>query len=201
MFWRLTMYVQFAPKMEEICVVQVLSFCTWKHCKFGHFWYRSHIRQERAVSTRRPVKVEFWKICKRITFWGRPKESIYASTFLSLIVQHLFGRNFYAIWEFYRDREAFCLGRIACFNLLNISRLFRQLCQHQAQAANHQPTKCGTADFHNRQNGTSQESNTFPIRFLQLASSTMFSIDNYMYEKNQVIKRKRKKKFFSSALF
>ena len=113
----------------------------------------------------------------------------------------MFGRNFCAIWEFYRDREAFCLGRIACFDLLNISRLFRQLCQHQAHAVNHQPTKRGTADFHNRQNGTSQESNTFPIRFLQLASSTMLSIDNYMYEKNQVIKRKRQKKFFFQRTF
>ena len=53
------MYLQFAPKMEDICVVKVLSFCTWKYCKFGHFWYESQIRQERAVGIRRPVKVEF----------------------------------------------------------------------------------------------------------------------------------------------
>ena len=95
------------------------------------------------------------------------------------------------------EEEAFYLGRIACFGLLNISRLFRQLCQHQAYAVNHhQPTKCGTADFRNRQNGTSRESDTFPIKFLQLASSSMFSIDNYMYEKNQVIKKKRQRKTF-----
>ena len=26
MFWRLTMYLQFAPKMNDICAVKVLSF-------------------------------------------------------------------------------------------------------------------------------------------------------------------------------
>ena len=107
-------------------------------------------------------------------------------------------QKFYAIWESYSEEEAFCLGRIACFGLLNISRLVRQLCQHQAHAINHQSTKCRTPDFHNRQNGTSRESSTFPIRFLQLASKSMFSIDSYMYEKNQVIKKKTttKKPFF-----
>ena len=53
---------------------------------------------------------------------------------------------------------------MACFGLLNISRLFKQLCQYQAHAVNHQPTKCRTADFYNRQNGTSWESDTFPIK-------------------------------------
>ena len=33
--------------------------------------------------------------------------------FLSLIVQYIFGGNFYAILELYREEEAFCLGRIA----------------------------------------------------------------------------------------
>ena len=47
--------------------------------------------------------------------------------FLSLIVQYIFGGNFYAILELYREEEAFCLGRIACFGPLNISRLFGQL--------------------------------------------------------------------------
>ena len=98
-------------------------------------------------------------------------------------------QKFYAIWESFSEEEAFCLGRIACFGLLNISRLVRQLCQHQAHAINHQSTKYRTPDFHNRQNGTSRESSTFPIRFLQLASKSMFSIDSYMYEKNQVIKK------------
>ena len=98
-------------------------------------------------------------------------------------------QKFYSIWEFYSEKEAFCLGRIACFGLLNISRLVRQLCQHQAHAINHQSTKYRTPDFHIRQNGTSRESSTFPIRFLQLASKSMFSIDSYMYEKNQVIKK------------
>ena len=111
-------------------------------------------------------------------------------------------QKLYAIWEFYGEEEAFCLSRIACFGPLNISRSFKQLCQHQAHTVNHQPTKCGAADFHNRQNGTSRESDTFPIKFLQLASSSMFSIANYMYEKKQVIKRKiQKKNPFSSALF
>ena len=110
-------------------------------------------------------------------------------------------QKFYSIWEFYSEKEAFCLGRIACFGLLNISRPFRQLCQRQAHAVNHQPTKCGAADFQNRQNGTSRESDTFPIKFLHLASSSMFSIDNYMCEKNQVIKRKRKKKSFFQRTF
>ena len=98
-----------------------------------------------------------------------------------------------------KEEEAFCLGRIACFGLLIISLLFRQLCQHQAHAVNHQPTKCGTADFHNRQNGTSLESYTFSIKFLQLASSSMFSIDNYVYEEKPSDKNKKtktKKPFF-----
>ena len=47
--------------------------------------------------------------------------------FLSLIVQYIFGGNFYATLELYREEEAFCLGRIACFGPLNISRLFGQL--------------------------------------------------------------------------
>ena len=47
--------------------------------------------------------------------------------FLSLIVQYIFGGNFYAMLELYREEEAFCLGRIACFGPLNISRLFGQL--------------------------------------------------------------------------
>ena len=59
--------------------------------------------------------------------------------FLSLIVQYIFGGNFYAILELYREEEAFCLGRIACFGPLNISRLFGQLRQHQAHAVNHWP--------------------------------------------------------------
>ena len=54
---------------------------------------------------------------------------------------------------------------MACFGLLNISRLFKQLCQYQAHAVNHQPRKCRTPDFYNRQNGTSWESGTFPIKF------------------------------------
>ena len=37
-----------------------------------------------------------------------------------------------------------------------------QLCQYQAHAVNHQPTKCRTP--YNRQNGTSWESGTFPIK-------------------------------------
>ena len=111
-------------------------------------------------------------------------------------------QKFYSIWESYSEEEAFCLGRIACFGLLNISRLVRQLCQHQAHAINHQSTKYRTPDFHNRQNGTSRESSTFPIRFLQLASKSMFSIDSYMYEKNQVIKKQQQQqKHFFSALF
>ena len=149
MFWRLTMYLKFTPKMNDICAEKVLSYL--------------HLK-ERAVSTLRPVKVEFWKICKRVTFWGRQKESIYANTFLSFTVEYMFGRSFYAIWEFYREEEAFCLGRTACFGLLNISRLFRKLCQCQAHTVNHQPTKCRTADFYNRRNGTSWESGTFPIK-------------------------------------
>ena len=43
---------------------------------------------------------------------------------MSLIVQYIFGGNFYAILELYSEEEAFCLGRIACFGPLNISRLF-----------------------------------------------------------------------------
>ena len=43
-------------------------------------------------------------------------------------------------------------------------RRHKQLCQYQAHAVNHQPTKCRTADFYNRQNGTSWESDTFPIK-------------------------------------
>ena len=144
---------------------------------------------------------KFWKICKRITLWGCQKESIYANTFFSPYCSVRVWQKFYAIWEFYGEEEAFCLSRIACFGPLNISRPFRQLCQHQAHAVNHQPTKCGAADFHNRQNSTSRESDTFPIKFLQLASSSMFSIDNYMYEKNQVIKRKRQKKNLFPAHF
>ena len=44
--------------------------------------------------------------------------------FLSLIVQYIFGGNVYAILELYRQEEAFCRGRIACFGPLNISRLY-----------------------------------------------------------------------------
>ena len=36
-------------------------------------------------------------------------------------------RKFYAILEFYREEEAFCLRRIACFGPLDNSRLFGQL--------------------------------------------------------------------------
>ena len=58
---------------------------------------------------------------------------------------------------------------MACFGLLNISRLFKQLCQYQAHAVNHQPRKCRTPDFYNRQNGTSWESGTFPIKFFPIS--------------------------------
>ena len=58
----------------------------------------------------------------RGNFLGPPR-----GKFLSLIVQYIFGGNFYAILELYREEEAFCLGRIACFGPLNISRLFGQL--------------------------------------------------------------------------
>ena len=119
---------------------------------------------------------------------------------MSLIVQYMFGRNFYAIWEFYREEEAFCLGHIACFGLLNILSLFTQLYQHQAHAVNHQPTKCRTADFQNRRNGTSRGNVTFSNQLLQLASTSMFSIDNYMYEKTKW-KKKIKKNFFFGSLF
>ena len=44
------------------------------------------------------------------------------------------------------------------------------------------------------QNGTSWESGTLQIKFLQLGSPSMFAIDNYTYEKNQVIKTKKQKK-------
>ena len=36
-------------------------------------------------------------------------------------------RKFYAILEFYRQEEAFCLSRIACFGPLDHSRLFGKL--------------------------------------------------------------------------
>ena len=36
-------------------------------------------------------------------------------------------RKFYAILEFYREEEAFCLRRMACFGPLDNSRLFGQL--------------------------------------------------------------------------
>ena len=55
-------------------------------------------------------------------FWGPPR-----GKFLSLIVQYIFGGNFYAILEFYREEEAFCLSRMACFGPLDNSRLFGQL--------------------------------------------------------------------------
>ena len=55
-------------------------------------------------------------------FWGPPR-----GKFLSLIVQYIFGGNFYAILEFYREEEAFCLSRIAFFGPLDNSRLFGQL--------------------------------------------------------------------------
>ena len=75
----------------------------------------------------------------------------------------MFGRNF---TQFENSiEEAFCLGRIACFDPLDISRFFRRLCQHQAHAVNHQSTKFRTPDFYNRQNGTPWESGTFPIKF------------------------------------
>ena len=66
-------------------------------------------------------------------FLGPPR-----GKFLSLIVQYIFGGNFYAILELYREfeEEAFCLGRIACFGPLNISRLFGQF-EHQAHAVDH----------------------------------------------------------------
>ena len=52
------------------------------------------------------------------------------------------------------------------------------------------------------QNGTLWESGTLQIKFLQLGSSSIFAIDNYTYEKNQVIKRKKqKKRLFFSAHF
>ena len=36
-------------------------------------------------------------------------------------------RKFYAILEFYREEEAFCLSRMACFGPLDNSRLFGKL--------------------------------------------------------------------------
>ena len=36
-------------------------------------------------------------------------------------------RKFYAILEFYREEQAFCLSRMACFGPLDNSRLFGQL--------------------------------------------------------------------------
>ena len=202
MFWRLTMYLQFAPKMEDICVVKVLSFCTWKYCKFGQFLYESHIRQERAVGIRGRIPIfEVLKNLQADNSLRLPKGKHLRWHIFSPYCSVRVWQKLYAIWEFYGEEEAFCLSRIACFGPLNISRSFKQLCQHQAHTVNHQPTKCGAADFHNRQNGTSRESDTFPIKFLQLASSSMFSIDNYMYEKKQVIKRKIQKKTLFPAHF
>ena len=103
--------------------------------------------------------------------------------------------------EFHREEDAFCLDRIACFGPLSISRLFRQLCQHQAHPVNHQPTKCRTADFYKRQSGTSWESGTFPIKF--------FSVSLYEYVLSRQLRvwekpntnKKQKKNMFSGALF
>ena len=54
-------------------------------------------------------------------FWGHHEES-----FVPHCSIHS-RRKFYAILEFYREEEAFCLSRIACFGPLDHSRLFVQL--------------------------------------------------------------------------
>ena len=117
--------------MNDNCEEELLSFCIWKYPKFGHFQYESHFRRERAIGTSNLSKSSTENLPTG-NFLGHHEE-----IFLSLIVQYIFGGNFYAILEFYREEEAFCLGRIACFGPLNISRLFGQLWQHQAHAVNH----------------------------------------------------------------
>ena len=95
---------------------------------------------------------------------------------------------------------------MACFGLLNISRLFKQLCQYQAHAVNHQPTKCRTADFYNRQNGTSWESDTFPIKFFPVSLyEYVLNRQLHVWEKPSTNKKKKpnkkRKNMFSGALF
>ena len=93
---------------------------------------------------------------------------------------------------------------MACFGLLNISRLFKQLCQYQAHAVNHQPRKCRTPDFYNLQNGTSWESGTFPIKFFPVSLyEYVLNWQLHVREKpntNKKTKTETKNKF-SSALF
>ena len=54
-----------------------------KTLKIWSFLMWSHFRRERAVGTSRPVKVEYCKICERITFWGRHEESIWLKVTLT----------------------------------------------------------------------------------------------------------------------
>ena len=103
--------------------------------------------------------------------------------------------------EFHREEDAFCLDRIACLGPLSISRLFRQLCQHQAHPVNHQPTKCRTADFYKRQSGTSWESGTFPIKFFSVSLyEYVLSRQLRVWEKPSTNKKQKKNLFRRSFL-
>ena len=118
---------------------------------------------------------------------------------MSLIVQYMFGRNFTQFENSTEKRRHFVWAVSPVFGPLNISRLFRKLCQHQAHAVNHQLTK----------RGLSQQAKWhfagkwyFPNKISPVSLFEYVLNRNYMYEKNQLIKWKRQKKnFFSSALF
>ena len=105
----------------DICAVKVLCLQIWSFLVWKSVSVRESCR----------YKIKYWKISKRVTFWGRQKEKyLRLHQFVRYCSIHVW-QKFYAIWEFYREKEAFCLGRIAYFGLLNISRLLGQLCQHQ----------------------------------------------------------------------
>ena len=108
-------------------------------------------------------------------FLGPPR-----GKFLSLIVQYIFGGNFYAILELYREfeEEAFCLGRIACFGPLNISRLFGRTVM-TTSSPRCKPLAINIVELLTFTTGK------MALRGKMLLTS-MFSIDNYMCGKNKV---------------
>ena len=94
MFWRLTIYLKFTPKMNDICVKSIILFALEIILNVVIFCIKVIFGERELLVPVDLWKSSFEKICKRVTFWGRQKESTCASTFLSFTFQYMFGRNF-----------------------------------------------------------------------------------------------------------
>ena len=95
MFQRLKTYVQFASKMNDICAVKSIFLLHLKILYIWSFLVRKSFSVTESCWYPQNCQSPVLKNLQTGNFFlGRQKESIHANTFLSLIVQYLFGGTF-----------------------------------------------------------------------------------------------------------